>query len=358
MKIFYITKYFPPEYGGIENLSKSICDHFCKKNHIEVVSFSKNQTITKKYNSYRVHFFKSIFNFFSTPISFQMLNYIRNNCKNFDYVHLHLPNPWATICLLFIPKNKIVVSWGSDIISQKILKLFYKPIQNLTLNKAAKIIGLSRNYTSYSSDLKKFKSKITIIPPLQKILKIKKKNIKKNYKKINILTIGRLVDYKRQDIAIRTMSFLPKKYFLTIIGNGRNERKLKNIIYSLNLKSRVKILKNVNDIEKNNFLLKSDIFLMCSDNRAESFGLAILEAISAGLPIVIPFVKGSGMNDMVVDGSNGYKFKLNSPQDCSKKIKKIIINKKIVKFSKNSLNIYKKNFHPNKIYKKLDKIYS
>ena len=97
---------------------------------------------------------------------------------------------------------------------------------------------------------------------------------------------------------------------------------------------------------------------MCSDNRAESFGLAILEAISAGLPIVIPFVKGSGMNDMVVNGSNGYKFKLNSPQDCSEKIKKIIINKKIVKFSKNSLNIYKKNFHPNKIYKKLDKIYS
>ena len=31
MKILYITKYFPPEYGGIETLSKNICDFFLKK---------------------------------------------------------------------------------------------------------------------------------------------------------------------------------------------------------------------------------------------------------------------------------------------------------------------------------------
>jgi len=28
MKILYVTKYFPPEYGGIETLSKNICDFF------------------------------------------------------------------------------------------------------------------------------------------------------------------------------------------------------------------------------------------------------------------------------------------------------------------------------------------
>ena len=31
MKILYITKYFPPEKGGIETLSKGICDLVNKK---------------------------------------------------------------------------------------------------------------------------------------------------------------------------------------------------------------------------------------------------------------------------------------------------------------------------------------
>ena len=31
MKILYITKFFPPEHGGIEILSKNICDFFFKK---------------------------------------------------------------------------------------------------------------------------------------------------------------------------------------------------------------------------------------------------------------------------------------------------------------------------------------
>ena len=48
---------------------------------------------------------------------------------------------------------------------------------------------------------------------------------------------------------------------------------------------------------------------MCSNTRAESFGISILEAISCGLPLVISNVKGSGMNDMIVNNVNGLKFK-------------------------------------------------
>ena len=49
MKILYITKFFPPEYGGIETLSKNICDFFHnKKKKIEVISFSKKKPTYRK----------------------------------------------------------------------------------------------------------------------------------------------------------------------------------------------------------------------------------------------------------------------------------------------------------------------
>ena len=47
---------------------------------------------------------------------------------------------------------------------------------------------------------------------------------------------------------------------------------------------------------------------MCSTSRAESFGISILEAISNSLPLIISRVKGSGMNDMIINKFNGYKF--------------------------------------------------
>ena len=75
------------------------------------------------------------------------------------------------------------------------------------------------------------------------------------------------------------------------------------------------------------YLKKSDVFLMCSNTRAESFGISILEAISCGLPLVISNVKGSGMNDMIVNNVNGLKFKKNSLNDCVKKLLMISKNK-------------------------------
>ena len=97
---------------------------------------------------------------------------------------------------------------------------------------------------------------------------------------------------------------------------------------------------------------------MCSTSRAESFGIAILEAISCGLPLVISNINGSGMNDMIVNNFNGYKFKNFSSIDCAKKIVNICNNNnKLNHFSKNSLKLFSKKFAYKKIEKKLYRIY-
>lgn len=358
MKILYITKFFPPEYGGIETLSKNICDFFSKrKNQIEVICFSKKKTYISKTNNYKVFYFKPLLNLFSTPISFKIIIFVCRNFKNYDYIHLHVPNPLIELTLFFLPIKKLIISWGSDIINQKILKFFFKPFQHSLLNKSKKIISLSKNYLNYSEDLIKFKHKTLIIPPI-----IKKKKNKINIRKHNnfsIVSVGRLVNYKGHDIAINAIKYLPPRYKLTILGSGTNKNKLLSQIKHLNLKKRIKIIENANDELKEKFLQKSSIFLMCSTSRAESFGIAILEAISHGLPLIISNVTGSGMNDMIVNNFNGYKFKKFSYIDCAKKILKISENdKKLKKFSKNSLKLFNKKFDETKIANNLKKIYN
>ena len=157
--------------------------------------------------------------------------------------------------------------------------------------------------------------------------------------------VGRLVDYKGYDIAIKTLSLLPKNYNLNIIGSGKN-KKLLNLIKNLKLNKRIKLLDKANDQVKETYLKKSSLFLMCSTSRAESFGISILEAISNSLPLIISRVKGSGMNDMIINKFNGYKFNNFSSEDCAKKIIKLCESKnRLNLFSKNSLKLFNQKFN-------------
>ena len=97
---------------------------------------------------------------------------------------------------------------------------------------------------------------------------------------------------------------------------------------------------------------------MCSRNRAESFGVSLLEAINYSLPVVVSNIKGSGMKEMIINNYNGFLFKNNSSRDLANKIKKIGESQKLAKlFSKNSKKLFIKKFSENNLSKKIINIY-
>ena len=189
-----------------------------------MICFSKEKTYVSRKNIYKINYFKPLISIFSAPISLAILIFIFKNYKKYDCIHFHSPNPVIEIFLIFLPIKKLIVSWHSDIISQKFLKYFFRPFQYLLLKKSHRIICTSKIYANSSNYLKLFNFKTVIIPP---ILKKKNKKLKKiNKKKISILMIGRLVNYKGYDVAINAMNLLPENYELKIIGNGPNKIKL------------------------------------------------------------------------------------------------------------------------------------
>ena len=134
---------------------------------------------------------------------------------------------------------------------------------------------------------------------------------------------------------------------------------LKKYIKYYKLNNRFFIHKNVTENKKNNFLKNSDLFCFTSNTRAESFGISLLEAINYSLPVIVSDNKGSGMQDMVVEGYNGYNFKNNSPEDLKNKILKATKNQKRLSIlSKNSKKLFKKRFDNIKIKNKIFEIYN
>lgn len=124
------------------------------------------------------------------------------------------------------------------------------------------------------------------------------------------LIVGRLVGYKKTDLAIRAFNKLG--YKLIIVGVGREIDKLKKIS-----SGNITFAGQVSENELINYYKSAKALIMPQE---EDFGIVSVEAQSFGLP-VISFKKG-GAIDTVIDGKTGILFGEQSPDDLINAIKK------------------------------------
>ena len=120
-----------------------------------------------------------------------------------------------------------------------------------------------------------------------------------------VLACGRLVPYKGFDVLIR--SAVDREFEVWIVGEGRERARLEHLIHSLGVGNRVRLLGSVPDRDLVNLMMVADVFVMPSVTAAETFGLAQLEAMAAGRPIVntslntgVPHVARHGIEAITV----------------------------------------------------------
>ncbi|WP_294592870.1 glycosyltransferase [uncultured Bacteroides sp.] len=108
-----------------------------------------------------------------------------------------------------------------------------------------------------------------------------------NRDKLIYISIGSLFYIKGHDILIKALSEVAQytlDWELRIVGGGSEEKNLQNLIKQLGLENNIKLIGRKNKQEIISLLYDSDIFILPS--RSENFSVAVLEALSAGLPVV------------------------------------------------------------------------
>jgi glycosyltransferase involved in cell wall biosynthesis len=107
---------------------------------------------------------------------------------------------------------------------------------------------------------------------------------------------GRLVAYKRFDVAIRAFNQLGLP--LKVYGSGPEEKNLRKIA-----KPNIQFLGRVSDEERADLYSHAKAFI---NPQEEDFGITVIEAMASGRP-VIAFAKG-GAVETVIDGRTGVFF--------------------------------------------------
>jgi glycosyltransferase involved in cell wall biosynthesis len=100
---------------------------------------------------------------------------------------------------------------------------------------------------------------------------------------IKLCTIGTLVKWKNQQLLIEMMTQLSDQFVLTIIGEGKERDNLQMLAKNLNVEDRVHLPGKMQDAHK--LIVGNDLYLHPSKN--ESFGMVVLEALFARVPVVV-----------------------------------------------------------------------
>jgi N-acetyl-alpha-D-glucosaminyl L-malate synthase BshA len=87
---------------------------------------------------------------------------------------------------------------------------------------------------------------------------------------------------------------------LLMVGDGPDRTRSREVAVELKVERHVRFLGQVDDVE--DVLSSADLFLLASAN--ESFGLAALEAMSMGVPVIA--TNAEGLPELIRDGETGY----------------------------------------------------
>ncbi len=137
-----------------------------------------------------------------------------------------------------------------------------------------------------------------------------------------ILSVGRLVHQKAHEFLIAAAPAVLSKFpnaKIGICGDGLLRPQLEAQILSLNLSKSITLFGVQDNIS--NFLAIADIFVLPSRSR-EGMPIALLEAMSAGLPIVAARVEG--VDEIVADGIHGLLVKPESADDLARAILQLL----------------------------------
>jgi colanic acid/amylovoran biosynthesis glycosyltransferase len=126
-----------------------------------------------------------------------------------------------------------------------------------------------------------------------------------------ILSVGRLVEMKGREYAIRAVARLAKRFSnikYTIVGDGPLRKKLQNLVYELGVQETISFTGWVSSEKLNSLYRNSHLFLhpsvKSSDGNMEGQGVVLLEAQAYGLPVVA--THHNAFPETVADDRSGF----------------------------------------------------
>jgi glycosyltransferase involved in cell wall biosynthesis len=232
----------------------------------------------------------------SLPVAPSFPFWVRARASRNDILVHHVPFPLTDLAITAfgLPKSTaLVVHWHGDIDGRPLLKRLLAPIFHRSLARADAVIVSDEIMIANSPFLRRVAAKCVVIPygidtafwrTLDDAARARVAALRETYPRL-IVALGRLVPYKGYDVLLRAMARIDGAH-LMIIGDGPLRQELSDLARDLKITDRVDFAGRLPRNEAKIVVHAAKVFVMPSKTIGEAFGLAQVEAMATGRPVV------------------------------------------------------------------------
>jgi N-acetyl-alpha-D-glucosaminyl L-malate synthase BshA len=279
MRVLLLTLWKPSKGGVVTHV-------------MNLMKYSKNEFLIISYPPLNLPVLRAL--------SFLVVGFLRGLGMTYDVIHAHyaLPQGLLGVFLKKIKKRPLVLTLHGSDVTLLGRNPLTKPVLGFVLRRADRVIAVSeflrREALALGASEEKTRAIYAGVEPRPGMVK----GVTAQGKRI--LFIGALVRQKGADLLIRAFKKVAEKHEdaeLLLVGDGGERRNLQGLSRALGV--RVQFRGYVDKID--GVLRRSALLVLPS--REEGFGLVLLEAMAAGVPVVATRV--GGIPEVVVSGENG-----------------------------------------------------
>ncbi len=343
MKVLMPVLHYYPVIGGLETWTQNIAEGLSDKAQIFIVT-GKVKDRPKREVLKRVKIFRTSL-FPLKDLSYSSLFYI---ITTVPFIFL------KSLSVIKTEKVNIIHSQGflSGLLGYLLFKLTKIPyivtvqrieksksfLRRLVYNNAKVCIAASLAIKRYFEEIGV--KNIKVIPNGIDLKRFQNLDRAENRKKLGlknefvIIAVARLEKVKGLKYLVQAMKTLSTKYKtlntkyqLLIIGDGSERENLENLTNKLELNDKVRFLGQIRNEKVPEYLSAADCFVLPS--LSEGFGIVILEAMAANIPVIA--TKIGGILDIIGDGETGALVEPKNPDGIAKALYKIYSQPKFVK---------------------------
>ncbi len=330
MRILHLGKYYTPERGGIERHTQALAEACVIQGdavgvlvHQRPGQWRRAQSVIGGVEVRRAGCLAApVYTPLSPGFPFELARALREFRP--DLLHLHFPNPSCFAALLLPAARRLpwIVHWHADVPPDspdwRLRRAYraYRPFEQSVLRRAQAIIATSRPYLDASPALADWHAKTQVVPlGIDDAEPSRNAGSFESWRKsagLRLLAVGRLSRYKGFDVLIEALARASGADLL-LVGSGECERELHALTAQHGVAERIAFAGELDDDALASAYESADAFVLPSRDRGEAFGLVLLEAMRAGLPVIASAISGSGVGEVVVDGETGLLVPPNDP---------------------------------------------
>ena len=335
-----VTRSFPPELGGMQNLMWGLSRELSKNFMIKVFAdYLENHKIFDEQASFSIERVGGI-KLLRKYRKAQLINeFIKEN-----KVEGIIADHWKSLELIKTSKKKYCLIHSKEINHPKSSSQNKRVIN--VLNNVEKVIANSLFTKNLAIEIGINENKIIVINPgVDPAQELNKKTLDKvesilKIKSPRLITVSRFDKRKNHEkivMALRNLKQIYPDIVYICVGYGEEEENIKKLVKELDLEAQVMFFKDISDDLKNALVAKSNIFVMPSviyKKSVEGFGIAYVEAAQYGVPSIGG--KDGGASDAIDHEKTGLICDGNNFDDVYNSINSMLENKKYLEYGKNA----------------------